>query len=155
MLKKKYEFCSHSAQETQDIAHNIAQLFICQQNESVSDAVSGKVFAFYGDLGAGKTTFIKAMAQQLGIVPHSVTSPTFQYVSLYQGRLPLYHFDLYRLRGADDFLHLGFDELLQQNSICCIEWAERIPQLLPKETVHICITHLGGSSRGIHIEAHQ
>jgi tRNA threonylcarbamoyladenosine biosynthesis protein TsaE len=113
----------------------------------------GAVLAFFGDLGTGKTTFIRYLAEEVaGIAPEMVSSPTFQYLNIYQGHIPVYHFDLYRLRNEQDFLHLGFDEMLQGSGVCCIEWAERIESLLPKETIRICMTHVEEEKRLIAIQ---
>lgn len=83
---------------------------------------------FFGDLGAGKTTFIKGMAQGLGISPDFVASPSFQYLEIHSGRMKLYHFDLWRLATEEQFFEQGFDEFLEDpNGICCFEWAEKLP----------------------------
>lgn len=112
------------------------------------------MLAFFGDLGTGKTTFIRYLAEALsGIAQESVTSPTFQYLNIYSGKVTVYHFDLYRLQGASDFVHMGFDELLGGDGICCIEWAERIEDILPPETLHITITHGHEGTRLINVKA--
>ena len=107
----------------------------------------GSVLCFFGDLGAGKTTFIKALAQGLGVAPELVISPTFQYLNVYQGHCgntpcPIFHFDLYRLRGQEEFLLSGFHEFLSKDGIACIEWAEKIADILPDDVIHIRISHL-------------
>lgn len=101
----------------------------------------GSVLALSGDLGAGKTTFVQGLAQSLGIFD-PIQSPTFVYMNAYDGILPLYHFDLYRMKGEMDFLGLGFDEYFMSNSVCVIEWPERIKTLLPKHTMHISFAHV-------------
>jgi tRNA threonylcarbamoyladenosine biosynthesis protein TsaE len=111
----------------------------------------GAVLCFFGDLGAGKTTFIKALADGLGISELLVNSPTFQYLNIYQGRLPLYHFDLYRLRSAEDFVHSGFDEFFFKEGITCIEWAEKIADIIPSHATKITISHLGENLRKVEI----
>lgn len=112
----------------------------------------GAVIAFFGDLGVGKTTFIKALAKEAaGIQEECVNSPTFQYLNMYQGRYTLYHFDLWRIGQASDFLKMGFEEMFEQGGICCIEWAERIEGLLPKGHISIKMAHGVDNSRSIGI----
>lgn len=109
------------------------------------------IVGFFGDLGAGKTTFIKGLiAGILGSAEHEVNSPTFTYLNIYRGTTTVYHFDLYRLRDADEFLSMGFDEVFGLG-ICCIEWAEKIESLLPPEAIRVNMTHLGENSRQIDI----
>ncbi len=113
----------------------------------------GSVLAFFGDLGTGKTTFIRYLTEALaGVDSDSVSSPTFQYLNIYNGTIPIYHFDLYRLKSSNDFLFLGFDEFLSHQGISCIEWAERISDLLPHNTIHIHITHEAEGIRKIAIQ---
>ncbi len=133
---------AHSPEETKSLAIEFAKTL-----------QPGKVIAFFGDLGTGKTTFIRYLTEALaGIDPSSVSSPTFQYLNVYSGRLPIYHFDLYRLKSAQDFVFLGFDEFLSQNGISCIEWAERIEGLLPQDAIRITITHEKEDVRKIDIQ---
>lgn len=114
----------------------------------------GQVLAFFGDLGAGKTTFIRSLAEAFcGIQPEQVTSPTFQYLNIYKGQNTIYHFDLYRLQNPDDFIHMGFDEMFHSNGITCIEWAERIEELLPDDTIRVKISHQDAQRRLVTIEA--
>lgn len=102
----------------------------------------GSVLCLIGDLGAGKTTFVKGIAKSLGISEREVSSPTFSYLNIYQGKIPIYHFDLYRLRSAAEFCALGFDEYLQsEKGILCIEWAEKIQHLLPQNALTIKFIH--------------
>ena len=85
----------------------------------------GTVVAFTGDLGAGKTAFVRGMARGLGI-PQRVTSPTFTIVNEYEGgRLPLFHFDMYRLHSADDLFDIGWEDFLRRGGICAVEWSEQ------------------------------
>ncbi len=94
----------------------------------------GDVVALIGDLGAGKTHFVKGLALGLGSNA-DVTSPTFTLVHEYGGgRLPLFHFDLYRLDDAEEVRRIGFDEYLEAEGVCVIEWADKFPELLPPET---------------------
>lgn len=100
----------------------------------------GDIVALSGDLGAGKTTLTKAIAKGLGI-KSQVTSPTFLLIQEYkEGRMPLYHFDVYRLNGAEDLYELGFEEYLFGDGVCVIEWADQIEELLPATAIKIYIT---------------
>jgi tRNA threonylcarbamoyladenosine biosynthesis protein TsaE len=114
----------------------------------------GAVIAFFGELGSGKTTFIRTLAGELCHIPLStVNSPTFQYLNIYEGNeRQLFHFDLYRLKGVDDFLSLGFEEMLSSNGVCCIEWAERIIDILPDETITVSLTHVSETERLIEVK---
>jgi tRNA threonylcarbamoyladenosine biosynthesis protein TsaE len=109
------------------------------------------VVAFFGDLGAGKTTFIKGVVSAFST--ETVTSPTFTYLHIYSGGLPIYHFDLYRIKGASDFKDLGFAEYFTADGICLIEWSEKIDSILPKQTLRIRLEHRGGDCRAISIDA--
>ncbi len=109
----------------------------------------GDVLALSGDLGAGKTHFVKGLAAGLGTTA-SVTSPTFTLLHEYPGgRLPLYHFDFYRLDDADEALKIGLDEYLDGDGVCVIEWAEKFPTLLPPHTRWLRFTHREDGARVI------
>lgn len=113
---------------------------------------NGSIVCLFGDLGAGKTTFVKGLASgAAGIDPQHVNSPTFVYLNIYHGTRTVYHFDLYRLRDADEFLSMGFDEMLFDNGICCIEWSERIASLLPPSCIQITLKHENENSRSIKV----
>lgn len=102
-------------------------------------ASSGQIFALSGDLGVGKTVFTKGFAKGLGI-HDDITSPTFTIVQEYHsGRLPLFHFDAYRIADPDEILEIGFDEYLDSDGVCLIEWPENIADLLPPGTKHVSI----------------
>jgi tRNA threonylcarbamoyladenosine biosynthesis protein TsaE len=110
------------------------------------------VICFFGDLAAGKTTFIKGLVHgAAGIDPIDVQSPTFTYLHIYQGEKVVYHFDLYRLRDIDEFLSMGFDEYFEAGGICCIEWSERIVSYLPANCMQIHMEHAGEDKRLIKI----
>jgi tRNA threonylcarbamoyladenosine biosynthesis protein TsaE len=111
---------------------------------------SGSVVALRGGLGAGKTCLTKGIARGLGI-DETITSPTYTIISEYQGRLPLYHIDAYRLDGDEDFENLGGEELLCGGGVSVIEWSERIPRSLPENAVFIEMVISGGSRRIIRI----
>ncbi len=96
--------------------------------------VPNDVIALVGDLGAGKTHFVKGLLQGLGSAEEA-TSPTFTLVHEYQGgRLPLFHFDFYRLNQLSEIAEIGFDDYLEENGIAVVEWADRFPQVLPQRT---------------------
>ncbi len=100
---------------------------------------AGSVVAFSGDLGAGKTVFVRGMAEGLGIQTR-VTSPTFTIVNEYEGgRLPLFHFDLYRLSCADELFDIGWEDYLDRGGICAVEWSERAETMLGPDCVRVDI----------------
>ena len=99
----------------------------------------GSIVTLTGDLGAGKTTLAKAVAKGLG-VKSTVSSPTFTIVQEYDdGRLPLYHFDVYRVNDPDELFELGFDEYLHGRGVCLIEWADLIEDMLPQKRIDVVI----------------
>lgn len=110
--------------------------------KSLADKIKpGTVIALIGDLGSGKTTLTKAIAEGLS-VKEQVTSPTFTIVREYKsGRLPLYHFDVYRIGDSDDMFEIGFDEYLYKDGVCIVEWAEKVEALLPEEAIKIHIDY--------------
>ncbi len=101
-------------------------------------AASGDIFLLDGDLGVGKTVFAKGVADGLGI-DEPVVSPTFTIVHEYEGRLPLYHFDVYRIADPDEMYEIGFDEYLYGEGVCLIEWPSMVEELLPETAVRITI----------------
>jgi tRNA threonylcarbamoyladenosine biosynthesis protein TsaE len=113
------------------------------------------IIAFSGDLGAGKTVFIRGLASFLGIDEREVCSPTFTYLNIYQGTIAIYHFDLYRIPTQQEFVAAGFDEYLYADGICCIEWSEKISSLLkdlPAPRIfRVSIAHTGDGLREIRI----
>ena len=110
------------------------------------------IVCFFGELGAGKTTFIKGLASGVAsISADKINSPTFVYLNIYTGNRTVYHFDLYRLRDADDFMERGFDEYLHAGGICCIEWSERILPLLTDNIVTVRMAHISPTEREIEI----
>jgi tRNA threonylcarbamoyladenosine biosynthesis protein TsaE len=113
---------------------------------------SGDIVALYGDLGAGKTHLVKGIACGLGLDPASVSSPTFTLINEYDGTLPLYHLDLYRIESLDEAERLGLDDYLHGKGLCVIEWPERIESLLPSHTIRLGLTHLGSDQRRIEIK---
>jgi tRNA threonylcarbamoyladenosine biosynthesis protein TsaE len=117
--------------------------------QEIGDA-SPSIVALYGDLGAGKTTFVKGLAQAVARIPaRAVSSPTFTLLNIYEGERTLYHFDLYRLKSAEEFIERGLEDYLSLG-ISCIEWPERIAHLLPPDTLHIEIA-IEGEGRRVRI----
>lgn len=119
---------SASEQETEAIGRELAQ-----------QLAPGAVVAFTGDLGAGKTAFVRGMAQGLGI-SQRVTSPTFTIVNEYEGgRLPLFHFDMYRLGSADELFDIGWEDYLARGGVCAVEWSENVADALEDEPIRVDI----------------
>ena len=111
----------------------------------------GTVLAYRGDLGAGKTAFTRGLAKGLGS-SDMVTSPTYTIVNEYLGgRLPLFHFDMYRLRSSDDLWDIGWEDYLERGGICAVEWSENVDDAM-EDAVYITIEKLGEESRRITIE---
>lgn len=132
------EYITLGPQETQALARRLGEL-----------APPGTVLVLDGPLGAGKTSFVQGLARGLGIAG-VVNSPTFTLVKEYCGRLPLYHFDLYRLDEPEELWELGFDEYLRGGGVCALEWGERVTQLLPPEYLRIRLDYAGETRRIIH-----
>ena len=121
------EFLSHSVAETEALGAQLAQ-----------GLSPGTVLAYQGDLGLGKTAFTRGLARGLGITAR-VTSPTFTLVNEYEGRIPLFHFDLYRLDSSDALFDIGWEDYLDRGGICAVEWSERAADALPEDTVWVKI----------------
>jgi len=98
----------------------------------------GDVLSLTGDLGAGKTTLTKSIGKGLGVEEY-ITSPTFALINEYNGRVKVYHFDVYRLDNVDDLYDLGFEDYFYSDGVTIVEWGDRISELLPEETIHIHI----------------
>ncbi len=99
---------------------------------------SGDLISLMGDLGAGKTTLTQSIAQGLEVNDY-VTSPTFTLINEYEGRLPLYHFDVYRLGSIDELYDLGYEEYFYSNGVTIVEWGDKVLDLLPKDRINIRI----------------
>lgn len=108
------------------------------------------VFAFYGKMGAGKTTFVKAVCEELG-VDDVITSPTFAIVNEYQTRdaSPIYHFDFYRIKKLEEVYDMGYEDYFYSGTLCFIEWPELIDDLLPDDAVRVSITENADGSRTV------
>ncbi|MFI5137689.1 MAG: tRNA (adenosine(37)-N6)-threonylcarbamoyltransferase complex ATPase subunit type 1 TsaE [Sphingobacteriales bacterium] len=121
-------------------------------SEIIKFSANSRIFLFYGDMGAGKTTLIKALCECLGTTD-PVTSPTFSIVNEYIGRgHKIYHFDFYRLKNQTEALDMGCEEYFYSGAYCFIEWPEKIPDLLPEHYIAIKINITGENSRQIIIE---
>ena len=111
----------------------------------------GDVLAFHGDLGAGKTVFVRGLAEGLGLDAR-VTSPTFTIVNEYDGKIPLFHFDMYRLSGSDELFEIGWEDYLTRGGICAVEWSEITEDAFPDNTINIYIKKIDDNSREITID---
>ena len=119
--------------------------------EFVEQIGDKRVFAFYGGMGAGKTTFIKAVCEQLG-VKDAVTSPTFAIVNEYASDFgPVYHFDFYRIKNLGEVMDLGFEDYAYSGNFCLMEWPELIEDLLPDNTVNVHIEETSNGMRTVTI----
>ncbi|WP_291966061.1 tRNA (adenosine(37)-N6)-threonylcarbamoyltransferase complex ATPase subunit type 1 TsaE [Caloramator sp.] len=110
----------------------------------------GDVISLNGDLGAGKTHLTKGIAAGLGVDDY-ITSPTFTIVNEYMGRLPFYHFDVYRIDDIYEMYEIGFDEYLYGDGVCVVEWGDMVEELLPKNKIYIYIKKLDDSIREVQI----
>ena len=131
------EFITNSPLETEAVGARLAE-----------QLKPGTVIAYKGDLGAGKTAFTRGLARGLGITD-PVTSPTYTIVNEYLGgRLPLFHFDMYRLHSADDLFDIGWDDYLERGGICAVEWSENVAEAM-EDPITVTIEKLGEDSRKI------
>ena len=122
------EYCSNSVAETEELGAQLA-----------ARLRPGDVVAYTGDLGAGKTAFTRGIARGLGI-PERVTSPTFTIVNEYEGgRLPLFHFDLYRLGHPEELFDIGWEDYLARGGVCAVEWSENVAGALEDEPIRVDI----------------
>ena len=134
-------YTSNSAAETEQIACDLA-----------ATLKSGDFIAFFGDLGAGKTAFTRGLACGLEI-PERVTSPTFTIVNEYEGgRLPLFHFDMYRLGSAEELYDIGWEDYLSRGAVCAVEWSENVQDAFFGDEVVVRIEKLNDTDRKITIE---
>ncbi len=138
------KLCCQVASETEtgDVAGQIARCLHV-----------GDVVCLIGDLGAGKTCFVKAVAAAWGVPIDEVTSPTFTLIQEYQGRVVIRHCDTYRLRNAEEFADLGLDELFATDCIALVEWADRVEEYLPRDRLEVRLTIDSPTSRTIEISA--
>ena len=132
-------YFSHSESETEDVGAEFA-----------ATLPDGAVVALYGDLGAGKTAFVRGMARGLGIEAR-VSSPTFTIVNEYPGKRCLCHFDMYRLDGPDELFDIGWEDYLRRGAICAVEWSERVEDAFEGDEIPVRIEKLGENERLITI----
>ena len=134
------EFLTNSPVETEAVGVALGKIL-----------APGTILAYRGDLGAGKTAFTRGLARGLGFTD-MVTSPTYTIVNEYLGgRLPLFHFDMYRLRSSDDLWDIGWEDYLDRNGICAVEWSENVEEAL-EGAVSVTIEKLGEDTRRITVE---
>ena len=127
------KYVTHSREETEELGARLA------------DALTREtVVAFTGDLGAGKTAFVSGMARALGVTER-VTSPTFTIVNEFEGgRLPLFHFDMYRLGSADELFHIGWEDYLARGGVCAVEWSENVAEAIEDDAIRVSIVRGDG-----------
>ena len=134
------EFLTNSPEETEKVGAALGKIL-----------AAGTVLAYRGDLGAGKTAFTRGLARGLGYA-EPVTSPTYTIVNEYLGgRLPLFHFDMYRLASSDDLWDIGWDDYLERGGVCAVEWSENVDDAM-ENAVYVTIHKTGETSRKIVIE---
>ena len=134
------EFITNSPEETERVGMALGAVL-----------TPGTILAYEGDLGAGKTAFTRGLARGLGAT-EQVTSPTYTIVNEYlSGRLPLFHFDMYRLASADDLWDIGWEDYLERGGICAVEWSENVREAM-EDAITIRIEKLGEDTRRITIE---
>jgi len=133
-------FICKSEKETMDLARTVGE-----------KCVPGDIICLKGELGAGKTHFVKGFVKAFGISPGSVSSPTFSIIQEYAGSMPVYHFDFYRLESAQEALEIGAEEYFYGDGVSIIEWPERVRALLPGTVKEIHITSINNTTRKITI----
>lgn len=122
------EILSHSEAETESAGERLGAAL-----------TPGTVLAYRGGLGMGKTAFTRGLARGLGCTGR-VTSPTFTIVNEYEGRIPLFHFDMYRLPDSDALFDIGWEDYLDRGGVCAVEWSEQVDDALPEDTVYVTIS---------------
>ena len=134
------QYITNSPEETERIGAALAKIL-----------TPGTILAYRGDLGAGKTAFTRGLAKGLGC-GDAVTSPTYTIVNEYlSGRMPLFHFDMYRLASSDDLWDIGWDDYLERGGVCAVEWSENVDDAM-EDAIYITIEKLGEDARRITIE---
>ena len=121
------DYLSHNTEETEEIGRQLA-----------ATLHPGDIVAYYGDLGAGKTAFTRGLARGLGYTGR-VSSPTFTIVNEYEGSIPLFHFDLYRLEDEEELFDIGWEDYLARGGVCAVEWSERFSSLLPDQAIPVVL----------------
>ena len=139
-VELRMEFLTHSPEETELLGETLAKKLM-----------GGEILAYRGDLGAGKTAFTRGLARGLGISDR-VTSPTYTIVNEYEGgRLPLFHFDMYRLDSADELFDIGWEDYLLRGGVCAVEWSENVPEAM-EDAITVEIRKISENDRQILIE---
>jgi tRNA threonylcarbamoyladenosine biosynthesis protein TsaE len=138
----KLEWLSHKPEETVALAGKFAKYL-----------KAGDIVLLKGDLGAGKTTFTQGLGKALRVNEADVNSPTFILMNYYEGRLPVYHFDFYRINKMEELATVDLEEYFYGRGVCVIEWPERLGELAPKEYFQIDLEHKGESARALKLSA--
>ncbi len=134
------QYLTHSPEQTEQLGRQFA-----------AELKPGDVVAFYGDLGAGKTAFTRGIARGLGVL-EPVTSPTYTIVNEYlSGRLPLFHFDMYRLGSADELFDIGWEDYLERGGVCAVEWSENVEEAF-EQVICVDIRRIDDHTREITVE---
>ena len=134
------EFTTNSPAQTEAVGEALGQVLL-----------PGTVLAYRGDLGAGKTAFTRGLARGLGAA-EPVTSPTYTIVNEYlSGRIPLFHFDMYRLKNSDDLCDIGWDDYLERGGVCAVEWSENVADAM-ENAIFVTIEKTGEGTRRITVE---
>jgi tRNA threonylcarbamoyladenosine biosynthesis protein TsaE len=140
-VNENESFTSHSVRDTEAIAADLGR-----------SLEGGECLALYGEMGAGKTQFVRGLLGGLNGDRHTVSSPTFVLLNVYDsGRLKLFHLDAYRVQGSEDFEAIGFAELLEQGGVVVVEWPERVESLLPADQIQVRLETLSPMTRRIGI----
>ena len=139
-MNMKLEINTHSVEETEQAGLALAKTL-----------TAGSVVALYGDLGAGKTAFVRGMAKGLNS-PSRVTSPTFTIVNEYSGSLELFHFDMYRLASSDELFDIGWEDYLARGGVCVVEWSENVSDAFDGTEIRVTIDKLSDTDRKITLE---
>ena len=134
------EYISHNESETEELGARLAQKL-----------PGGAVVAMYGDLGAGKTAFVRGMARGMGLSCR-VSSPTFTIVNEYLGERELIHFDMYRIGGADELFDIGWEDYLRRGAVCAVEWSENVEDAFFGDEIRVTIEKRSDTERKITIE---
>lgn len=137
------EIISSSPQETEHIGSLLGKML-----------TRGDIIALSGELGSGKTTLVKGLAQGMGFDREEVVSPSFTFVNEYEGPLPFFHIDLYRLGDERELYEIGYEEYIGEAGVAVIEWADRASQAVPHESLWITLRYQGGERREIVMQPH-
>ncbi|MCJ7662718.1 MAG: tRNA (adenosine(37)-N6)-threonylcarbamoyltransferase complex ATPase subunit type 1 TsaE [Desulfobacterales bacterium] len=133
---------SHTPQETEQLGSLLGSML-----------AKGDIIALCGELGTGKTTFVRGMARGMGLEETEVASPSFTLVNEYEGPLRLFHIDLYRLEDEKELLGIDYEEYIKGDGVVVIEWANRIPQAVPRDALWITLRYLGADCREVALRA--